>query len=175
MHFVVSLAGLIFDIKFCLIWSSPDCNIDIFQPQTGIWRAARRDFSSMGHVVGEIYSEVGFGGHFPPFLATKQANSPISCCFLEKTLWEALRIPVYDWKTILQSGELQIKQNLMSKIKPAKLATKMQLIDLWTPVFSYKTLFLAQIHNTSLKLVPTVNFQPNSKNSFIWIIHEQTV
>ena len=24
-------------------------------------------------------------------------------------------------------------------------------------------------------LVPTVNFQPNSKNSFIWIIHEQTV
>ena len=130
----------------------------------------------MGHVVGDIYSEVGFGGHFPPFLTTKQANSCISCCFLEKTLRAALRIPVYDWKMpILQSGELQIKQNLMSKIKPAKLTTKMQLIDLWTPVFSYKTLFLAQIHNTSLKLVPTVNFQPNSKNSFIWIIHEQTV
>ena len=82
----------------------------------------------MGHVVGEIYSEVGFGGHFPPFLATKQANSR---CFLEKTLRAALRIPVYDWKMpILQSGELQIKQNLMSKIKPAKLTTKKQMIDL---------------------------------------------
>ena len=31
---------------------------------------------------------------------------------------------------ILQSGELQIKQNLMPKIEPAKLTTKMQLIDL---------------------------------------------
>ena len=85
----------------------------------------------MGHVVGEIYSEVGFGGHFSPFLATKQANSRISCCFLEKTLPAALRIPFYDWIVPeLQSGELQIKQNLMSKIKPAKLTTKMQLIDL---------------------------------------------
>ena len=38
--------------------------------------------------------------------------------------------PVYDWKMpILQSGEL-LKQNLMSKIEPAKLTTKMQLIDL---------------------------------------------
>ena len=83
----------------------------------------------MGHVVGEIYSEVGFGGHFSPFLATKQANSHISCCFLEKTLRAALRIPVYDWIVPeLQSGELQI--NLMSKIKPAKLTTKIQLIDL---------------------------------------------
>ena len=129
----------------------------------------------MGHVVGDIYSEVGFGGHFPHFWPQ---NKPIlaSLAVFWKTLRAALRIPVYDWKMpILQSGELQIKQNLMSKIKPAKLTTKMQLIDLWTPVFSYKILFLAQIHNTSLKLVPTVNFQPNSKNSFIWIIHEQTV
>ena len=48
----------------------------------------------------------------------------------------------------LQSGELQIQQNLKPKIKPAKLITKMHLIDLWTPVFSYETLFLVQIHIT---------------------------
>ena len=52
----------------------------------------------MGHVVGEIHSEVGFGGHFPPFLATKQANSHISCCFFETTLQQDLHIPVYDWR-----------------------------------------------------------------------------
>ena len=43
-----------------------------------------KEFSA--HVVGEIYSKVSFGGHFPPFLDTKQANSRISCYFLEKTL-----------------------------------------------------------------------------------------
>ena len=51
----------------------------------------------------------------------------------------------------------------------------MHLIDLWTPGFRYKTLFLVQIHNTSLKFVLTVNFQPNSNKCLIWIIHEQTV
>ena len=38
----------------------------------------------MGHVVGEIYSKVGFDSHFSQFLATKKANSHISCCFLIK-------------------------------------------------------------------------------------------
>ena len=65
----------------------------------------------MGHVVGEIYSIVD--SHFSPFLATKQANSHISCCFLEKILLVALRIPVCDWMVPeLQSGELRIQQNL---------------------------------------------------------------
>ena len=49
----------------------------------GIQKETKRVFISMGHVVGEIYSKVGFGSHFSPFLATKQANSCISCCFLE--------------------------------------------------------------------------------------------
>ena len=81
----------------------------------------------MGHVVGEIHSEVGFGCHFSHFWPQ---NKPILTVFLKKTLREDLHIPVYGWKLpILQSGALQIKQNLMSKIKP-KLTTKMQLIDL---------------------------------------------
>ena len=56
--------------------------------------------------------------------------------------------------------ELQIQQNLKPKIKPVKLSTKMHLID------HGKALFLVQIHNTSLKFVPTVNFQPNSNKMF---------
>ena len=69
----------------------------------------------MGHVVGEIYSEVGFGGHFSPFLATKQG--PILACSSERILQQDLHIPVYDWIVPkLQSGELQIKQNLISKL-----------------------------------------------------------
>ena len=62
---------------------------------------------------------------------TKQANSRISCYFLEKTLRATLRIPFYDWIVPkLQSGKLQIQQNLKPKIKPGKLTTKMHLIDL---------------------------------------------
>ena len=74
----------------------------------------------MGHVVGVIYSEVGFGGHFSPFWPQNKPILTSLTVFLKKTLRAALRIPFYDWIVPeLQSGELQIKQNLMSKIKPA--------------------------------------------------------
>ena len=63
----------------------------------------------MGHV-HVVERDLLKSGHFPPFLAIKQANSRISCCFLEKTLHATLRIPVCDWIVPeLQSGELQIQ------------------------------------------------------------------
>ena len=75
----------------------------------------------MGHVVGEINSKVGFGGHFPH--KTSQ--------FFHLLLRAALRIPFYDWIVPeLQSAKFQIQQNLKPKIKPGKLTTKMHLIDL---------------------------------------------
>ena len=72
----------------------------------------------MGHVVGEIdLLRSGFWRPFSPISGHK--TSQFSDLLL-LSLREALRIPVYDWKMpILQSGELQIKQNLMSKIEPA--------------------------------------------------------
>ena len=109
----------------------------------------------------------GFWWPFSPISGHEQANSRIFCCFLEKNILVALRIPVCDWIVPeLQSGELWIQQNLKWKIKPAKLTAKMHLIDLWTPVLRHKTLFLVQIHSTSLKFVPTVNFQPNGNKMF---------
>ena len=45
--------------------------------------------------------------------------------------WFTSIIPFYDWIVPeLQSGEFRIQQNLKSKIKLAKLTTKMHLIDL---------------------------------------------
>ena len=75
----------------------------------------------MDHVVGEIYSKVGFGGHF----GHKTSQFSHLVLFSWKNLWEDLRIPFYDWIVPeLQSGELRIQQHLKPKIKPAKLTTK---------------------------------------------------
>ena len=76
MHFVVSLAGLfswfnfghqiLLDLKFTRLqyWHFPTINRNT--------RASQRDFSSMGHVVEEIYSEVAIFPHFWP------QNKPLS-------------------------------------------------------------------------------------------------
>ena len=84
----------------------------------------------MGHVVGEIYSKVGFGGHFSSILVTKQANFTNLAVFFKKKNNSLTNTPFYD-KIVpeFQLGKLQIQQNLKPKINPVKLTTKTHLID----------------------------------------------
>ena len=131
----------------------------------------------MGHVVGDIYSEVGFGGHFPPFLTTKQAQFLHLLLFFLKKLFERPSVFLF---MIGKSQYCSLVNFRSSKIWCQKLnqlysPQKCSWLTYEPQFLATRAIFLAQIHNTSLKLVPTVNFQPNSKNSFIWIIHEQTV